>query len=66
MNNVPLFIKVHIRGSEGMVNVSNIDCIAKCGDGTTYLYTTGGETPLYVDEPYEEIVKKLQNTAWII
>ena len=65
-NNIPLFIRLHSVGSEGMVNVWNINAIVPYNDNITHIYLENREQPFCVDEPYEEIKKKLQNAVWIV
>ena len=66
MNNGPLFIRLHSTGSEGMINVHNINGIVPYNENITHIYLANREQPFCVDESYEEIKKKLQNAAWII
>lgn len=66
MNTMPIFIWLHSNGTEGMINVWNINSIVPHSDTTTYVYINCRETPFCVDESYEEIKKKLQNLAWFV
>jgi len=66
MHSVPLFIKLHSVGTEGMINVRNINCITPYTEMTTYVYVNNRERPFCVDEPYEEIKKKLEEHVWIV
>lgn len=66
MNNGPLFIRLHSAGSEGMINVLNINGIMPYSENITHIYLANREKPFCVDEPYDEIKKKIQNVAWII
>ena len=65
-NNIPLFIRLHSTGSEGMINVWNINAIVPYNDNITHIYLANRERPFCVDESYEEIKKKLQNAIWIV
>jgi hypothetical protein len=64
-NNIPLFIRLH-RGKELMVNVKTINSVEQFDDNLTRIYLNHCNDPLYVDESYEEIKKKLQNAIWIV
>ena len=64
-NNIPIFIRLH-RGTELMVNVQTINSIETFNDKLTRIYLNHCNDPLYVDESYEEIKKKLQNAVWIV
>ena len=66
MNNCPLFIRLHSTGTEGMINVLNINSIVPYSENTTHIYMANRERPFCIDESYEDIKKKLQNVAWII
>lgn len=67
MNNVtPIFIRLHSAGVEGMINVHNINGIVPYNDTITHIYMNRREEPMYVDESYEEIKKKLRDVAWIV
>lgn len=66
MNNGPLFIRLHSTGSEGMINVLNINAIVPYNDNITHIYLENREKPFCVDESYDEIKKKLQNTVCVI
>ena len=61
MNTIPLFIRLHSVGSEGMINVWNINAIVPYNENITHIYLANREHPFCVDESYEEIKKKLQN-----
>ena len=64
-NNIPIFIRLH-RGKELMVNVQTINSIEHFDDNLTRIYLNHCNDPLYVDESYEEIKKKLLNAIWIV
>lgn len=64
--NTPIFIRLHSAGTEGMINVYNINGIVPYSDTITHIYMNRREEPMYVDEPYEEIKKKLLNVAIIL
>ena len=49
-----------------MINVMNIDGIVPYDKDSTRIYTNGGEAPFFVDEPYEEVQKKLLKQMWMI
>ena len=66
MNNAPLFIRLHSIGSEGMINVLNINAIVPYNDNITHIYLANREKPFCVDESYEEIKKKLLNASIIL
>ena len=66
-NNIPIFIRLRSGGGvEGMLNVNCINCIVPHSDTFTYVYMNRREEPLYVEESYEDIKKKLQNAVWIL
>lgn len=66
MNNCPIFIRLHRNQTEIMVNVQTINSVEQYDDKLTRIYLNHCNDPLYVDESYEEIKKKLLNVIWII
>lgn len=65
-NNIPIFIRLHSVGVEGMINVNNINGIVPYSDTITHIYVNNREEPLCVDESYKEVQKKLLNVAIIL
>ena len=64
--NTPIFIRLHSTGSEGMINVHNINGIVPYNENITHIYLANREEPFCVDESYEEIKKKLLNVAIVL
>jgi hypothetical protein len=64
MYNTPKFIELHSNDVDGMINIQSINCIARHTDEVTLVYVQHRDKPLYVDESYEEIKKRLSNFAW--
>lgn len=64
--NTPIFIRLHRNEEELMVNVQTINSIEPFNDEFTRVYLNHCNDPLYVDEPYKEIQKKLLNVAIIL
>lgn len=59
MNPMPLFIRLHSNGAEGMVNLWSINAIVPYNDTSTYVYLNCRDDAFLVHETYEEIKKKL-------
>lgn len=66
MNTMPIFIRLHYKGVERMINIWNINAIVPYGDTMTDIYVNCRQTPICVDESYEEVKKKLQHVTWFV
>ena len=64
--NTPIFIRLHRNQAELMINVQTINRIDRFNNEVTHLYLNHRNDPLYVDESYEEVQKKLLNVAIIL
>ena len=66
-NNIPpIFIEFHSAGVNGLINVWDITCITPYTDMVSLVCVNYRDEPIYVDESYEEIKKKLEDVAWIV
>lgn len=65
MNNAP-FIKLHSNKIEILINIQQINYVAQYYDNKASIYLNYREAPLYIDEPYQEVKKKIEYIAGVV